>query len=179
MAANFYAKGLAMGLALPFLLGVGMASPWPFAGAGLAYIPKPGKWMVWVKYAFGVVIVVFAGYYGNLAYGLFKTQRAMSTLVASPGGAKLIEGSNQSLTQALAESRASGKPVFVDFAASWCKNCEAMDLTVFSQSNVQKRLKDFIVVKYLAERPNEPPAKPVLDHFNVLGLPTYIVMTPK
>jgi thiol:disulfide interchange protein len=67
----------------------------------------------------------------------------------------------------------------VDFAASWCKNCEAMDLTVFNQTNVQQCLKNFVVVRYQAERPNESPAKAVLDHFNVLGLPTYLVLSPK
>jgi thiol:disulfide interchange protein DsbD len=69
--------------------------------------------------------------------------------------------------------------VFVDFAASWCKSCEAMDFTVFNQTNVQRRLKDFIVVRYQAERPNESPAREVLDHFKVLGLPTYLVLSSK
>ena len=52
------------------------------------------------------------------------------------------------LLNALREAHATGKAVFVDFAASWCKNCEAMDFTVFNQTNVQQRLKDFIVVRY-------------------------------
>ena len=34
-----------VGLVLPFVLGFGMALPWPFAGAGLSFLPKPGKWM--------------------------------------------------------------------------------------------------------------------------------------
>jgi thiol:disulfide interchange protein len=79
----------------------------------------------------------------------------------------------------LQEARINGRPVFVDFAASWCKNCEAMDFTVFNQSNVQRRLKDFIEVRYQAERPNESPTREILDHFNVLGLPTYLVLTAK
>src|SRR5206468_7063058 len=45
-SSNLYAKGTAVALALPFLLGVGMALPWPVAGAGLAALPKPGAWMV-------------------------------------------------------------------------------------------------------------------------------------
>jgi thiol:disulfide interchange protein len=179
MATDLHAKGVAIGLALPFLLGVGMALPWPFMGASLSFLPKPGKWMVWVKYGFGGVIILFAAYYGNLAYGLYHTQRASSSLAAGPGSASRIEGAEQSLTTALREARASGKIVFVDFAASWCKNCEAMELTVFNQTNVQKRLNDFIVVKYSAERPNESPAREVLDHFKIIGLPTYLVLKPK
>jgi len=176
MATDLHAKGVAAGLALPFLLGIGMALPWPFMGASLSFLPKPGKWMVWVKYGFGVVIIVFATYYGSLAYGLFKSRAATTMLAAGVSGEARIEGSDQSLVRALREARATGKPVFLDFAASWCKNCEAMDLTVFNQTNVQKRLNDFIVVRYQAERPNEAPAKDVLDHFSVIGLPTYLVM---
>ena len=54
-----------------------------------------------------------------------------------------------------------------------------MDFTVFNQTNVQRRLQDFVVVRYQAERPNESPAREVLDHFHVLGLPTYVVLTVK
>lgn len=179
MATDLHAKGSAIGLALPFLLGVGMALPWPFMGASLSFLPKPGKWMVGVKYSFGVAIILFACYYAHIAYGLFQSRQAQTSLAAAPLGTKLIAGGDQTLAVALEKARASGRAVFVDFAASWCKNCEAMDLTVFNQTNVQKRLANFIVVRYQAERPNESPAREVLDHFKVIGLPTYLVLSPK
>ena len=67
LATNLYFKGQIAGLLLPFLLGVGMALPWPFAGAGLAFLPKPGVWMNRVKHVFGALILVFAAIYGHLA----------------------------------------------------------------------------------------------------------------
>ena len=42
-ASNLYATGTKLALALPFFLGIGMAMPWPIAGAGLASLPKPGR----------------------------------------------------------------------------------------------------------------------------------------
>ena len=66
-----YARGTVAALALPFLLGVGMAVPWPLAGAGLTALPKPGAWMVRVKQAFGVLILRRGADHGYLAYGLF------------------------------------------------------------------------------------------------------------
>ena len=179
LSANLYAQGVVLGLALPFMLGLGMALPWPFMGASLSFLPKPGRWMVRVKHGFGVLIVLFAGYYGWLAFGLYQSQHNSVQRASAPGGGQVIVGANQSLFKALQQAKAEGKPVFVDFQASWCKNCEAMDATVFNQSNVQKRLKNFIVVKYQAERPNESPAKEVLDHFGVMGLPTYVVLAPQ
>ena len=67
-SSNLYATGTNVALALPFFLGIGMAMPWPIAGAGLAALPKPGAWMVRVKQAFGVVILATAAYYGYEAY---------------------------------------------------------------------------------------------------------------
>ena len=66
-SSDMYARGTVAALALPFLLGVGMAVPWPLAGAGLTALPKPGAWMVRVKQAFGVLILATAAYYGYLA----------------------------------------------------------------------------------------------------------------
>jgi len=177
MAANFYAKGLVIGLALPFLLGAGMALPWPFMGASLSFLPKPGRWMMGVKQVFGVLILVFAGYYGWLAYGLAKSQGAQTPLTVARDG-RPVENANQMLAMALAQAQEAKKPVFLDFKASWCKNCEAMDATVFNQPAVQRSLGDFVVVRYPAERPNESPAKEVLDRFGVMGLPTYVVLQP-
>jgi thiol:disulfide interchange protein len=180
LATSLYSKGMVAGLALPFLLGLGMAAPWPFAGAGLGCLPKPGRWMTWVKRGFGVLILIFAFYYAQTAYGLLQTRRSMSVLAAAPAGAVTpVIGANQSLAQALRQAEAGGQFVLVDFQASWCKNCAAMEELTFTRTNVQKRLKDFIVVKYQAERPNEPPAREVLDHFGVMGLPTFVVLAPK
>jgi thioredoxin:protein disulfide reductase len=180
LSAQMYADGKAAGLLLPLVLGVGMASPWPLAGAGMACFPKPGRWMVWVKRAFGVVILAMAAYYGHLALNLAGAGHRSTALTSAPGGeAPTPATSNDALLQALLKARQEGQLVFIDFGAAWCKNCVAMDETVFSSSEVKDKLGGFIFVRYKAERPNEAPAKDVLDHFGVMGLPTYVVLTPK
>jgi thioredoxin:protein disulfide reductase len=180
MSAKMFTAGHAAGLLLPLLLGLGMASLWPFAGAGLAYIPKPGKWMVWVKRGFGVMILAMAAYYGHIAWNLAAAKQGATSLAGASGGRPAASAvANDALGQALQQGRQQGRPVFVDFWASWCKNCVAMDETSFKAAEVQERLKDFIVVKYVADAPGEPATKEVLDQFGVLGLPTYVVLQPK
>jgi thiol:disulfide interchange protein DsbD len=175
LAGSLFSKGLVLGLFLPFLLGLGMALPWPFAGAGLSFLPKPGKWMTWVKYTFGIIILVVAMYYGYEAYRIFQATRpprgAGSSVVPQESDVALVEG--------LQRAQKEGKPVFIDFWATWCKNCVAMDKTTFKDSDVQKKLEGFVTVKYQAESPNDPPAKDVLDAFKAIGLPTYVVLVPK
>ena len=105
-SSNLYATGTTIALALPFFLGIGMAVPWPIAGAGLAALPKPGMWMVRVKQAFGVVILATAAYYGYEAYGLFANRWVDASAVTSSVEEKLKEGWTPSLADGLADREA-------------------------------------------------------------------------
>ena len=166
------------GLVLPFVLGFGMALPWPFAGAGLSFLPKPGKWMEYVKYGFGVGIIFFALYYGHLSYRAFRP--ANITEQGEVEGHILVNGaSNTGWADALKQAHAAGKPVFIDFWASWCKNCKAMDRTTFKDEMVKARLKGYTFIKYIAEDPLNPKTKAVMEHFGVQGLPTFTVLELK
>jgi len=127
-------------LALPFLLGLGMALPWPGARDGLSVIPRPGPWMVRVKQAFGVFILGTAIYYGTLAYGLFSQRWVDPAAVADSVAEMLEEGWHASLSQGLQTARLEQKPVLVDVWATWCKNCLTMDRTTLKDPAVQEAL---------------------------------------
>ncbi|NUM56654.1 MAG: thioredoxin family protein [Candidatus Hydrogenedentes bacterium] len=175
-----YARGAAIALALPFLLGVGMALPWPFAGAGLAHLPKPGMWMVRVKQAFGVFILLFSAYYGYQAYGQFSARYLVDkSAVLASAQTSAEEGWVTSLDEGLAQARREKKPVLIDFWATWCKNCLYMNETTFKDPAVLKRLENFVKIKYQAEDPESSPAKDVLANFEYVGLPLYVVLLPK
>src|SRR5262249_52464312 len=98
-SSNLYATGTKIALALPFLLGLGMAIPWPIAGAGLSALPKPGLWMVRVKQVFGVFILLTAAYYGYEAYSLFANRWVDPASVRASVDEQLKEGWNPSIAE--------------------------------------------------------------------------------
>jgi thioredoxin:protein disulfide reductase len=171
-SSKLYAEGSTAALALPFLLGIGMAAPWPFAGAGLAALPKPGAWMVRVKQAFGLLIFVMAGYYAYLGYGLLRSE---ATAPAGPQEG----GWYASLADGMAAAKREGKPVLVDMWATWCKNCTVMDETTFTDESVRAAMAPYVLVKFQAEDPEAEPARTLMRQFDTVGLPTYVILEPR
>ena len=177
-SSNLYATGTTLALALPFILGLGMALPWPIAGAGLTLLPKPGPWMIRVKQAFGVFILGTAVYYGYLSYGLFSQRWVNPEEVATSVQELLDEGWHASLSQGLQVAAAEGKPVLVDVWATWCKNCLTMDKTTLKDANVEAALDGYVKIKFQAEDLSVPPASDVMERFEAFGLPTYAILRP-
>ena len=177
-SSDLYSKGTVLALGLPFLLGLGMAIPWPIAGAGIMALPKPGPWMVRVKQVFGVMILVTAAYYGYLAYGLFADRWVDAREVRSSVEEQLKAGWYASLSDGLAAASREQKPVLIDMWATWCKNCLVMDQTTLADPAVKAALAGYVKIKYQAEQLDEDPARAIAQRFKAVGLPTYAIVRP-
>ena len=68
--------------------------------------------------------------------------------------------------------------MLVDFWATWCKNCRHMDKHVLGSPEVKKELARFIVVKFQAENLSDPRVKSLLDHYELRGLPSFVILEP-
>ena len=154
-------------LLLPFMLGVGMALPWPFAGAGLSFLPKPGGWMDWVKRIFGVLILGVAIYFGVQAFRQFR-------LAAGGAGDK-----ETNVAAALQQGLERGKPVFLDFWAISCAACKKMERDVFPEPAVARKLEEFVFAGVQTDLPDREDVTWAVRTFEVLGNPTYVVLVPK
>ena len=70
-------------------------------------------------------------------------------------------------------------PVAEGMWATWCKNCLTMDKTTLANQDVEAALSGYVRIKFRAEDPDQEPAKAVMQRFNAVGLPAYVILRPK
>ena len=166
LTADLFAKGNWLALGLPFIMGIGMALPWPFVGAGLQVLPKPGAWMKKVNRAFGVIVLCFAAWYGYLAVKGF---------VNCCGGREVAEKGSVTPATFAEALRAANRPVLVDCWASWCKNCAAMERGTLKDPKVIATLEELgmTVIRLQAEDIRE--LKALKGFEEIMGLPAFVI----
>ena len=89
------------------------------------------------------------------------------------------DGWHASLAEGLAAAEREQKPVLVDMWATWCKNCLTMDKTTLENADVQTALAGYIKIKFQAEDPDAAAGQDVMQRFDAVGLPTYVILRPR
>ena len=170
LTAKWFAAGKVWAIGLPFVLGLGMGLPWPFAAAGLSVLPKPGSWMRWVNRVFALVFFGMAAWYGWLAWTGFSTENEVRVETSD-----VLTATPETWEKVFAEAKASDRPVFVDVWASWCKNCLAMEKTTFRDPEVVKELANYTVVRLQAEDLSEFLKLKDFKDLGIKGIPAFVV----
>ncbi len=168
VAALYYLQGI-----IPILDAIGQKTS-PFLLTSLALITvgvalgaihlsyHTPSMSVRIRKTLGVLSTV-AGVFGIIAY-----------LQALPAGAKLKWLDNYQSAKSLALSE--GKPLLVDFGASWCGACGELDRHTFSDPRVVKAGRDFVAVHVdLSPGKDTPDNKAALAGYNQRGLPLVVV----
>ncbi|MEW6589857.1 MAG: protein-disulfide reductase DsbD [Pseudomonadota bacterium] len=76
----------------------------------------------------------------------------------------------------LAQAKADGRAVMLDFYADWCVSCKEMETFTFSDARVQARLADVVLLKADVTANNDAD-KALLKRFNLFGPPGLIFWT--
>jgi thioredoxin:protein disulfide reductase len=190
-----------IGMAMFATLAFGLGFPYLIA---LNVFPKPGEWMVQVKKAMGFVLIAMAFYFLRAVIGetAFRLGVAASLLIGAiflfasrgPRGRVmrlacavilLIGGVAFAIPPKkgvevqwqkydAASVSATGKPVIIDFFATWCIPCKELDEKTFSDAAVAKDLDRFTRIKADMTNGDDPLVKELTARYGVIGVPTVI-----
>lgn len=75
----------------------------------------------------------------------------------------------------VAEATAAGKPIFIDFFATWCGPCKMLDAQVYNQPAVMAELAKLVTYKVDVD---QEPFKPLAKQFGVKAMPTMVLCRP-
>ena len=75
------------------------------------------------------------------------------------------------LDRELAQARAEGKSVLVDFSADWCTSCKEMERYTFTDPGVQAALSNTVLLRADVTH-NDSEDQVLLKHFGIFGPPT-------
>lgn len=85
----------------------------------------------------------------------------------------------EQIQQLLDEAKKDGKPLLMDFYASWCTDCVRMDKTTFRDPSARAAMQRFVRLKVDLEDPNNQDAKKIKKHFNIFGPPAMLFFDSK
>lgn len=161
--AIFLALGL--GLALPYLAVAAMP-------AMVSMLPRPGRWMRWVKGLLGLSLVGTAIWLMSI---IGAQTGLLDVAAATRGDSRWIAFDEAAIPDLVAKDRL----VFIDVTADWCITCQANKKLVLDQEPVAGRLGQDGVVAMRADWTN-PDAKiaDFLGRHGRYGIPFNIVYGP-
>lgn len=123
--------------------------------------------------AYGLLILVGVAAGGKDVFQPLKGIAVASSATGMQQSAHLqfkqIKGVD-GLNKAIAEAKAQGKPVMLDFYADWCVSCKEMEALTFNDTAVQKKLENFVLLQ-ADVTPNDELDKELYEHFKIIGPP--------
>jgi thiol:disulfide interchange protein DsbD len=154
---------LGLGMAFPFLI----LCRFPRL---LKFVPRPGPWMTTFKKFLGALLLVTVTW---LLWVLSLQLNAGQTTVSNKGEGIAWQPYSAAY---VTELKTGDEPVFIDFTAAWCLNCQVNDRVVFHNKDVIKKFKELGIVAVKADWTNyDEEITQALASYGKNSIPLYVL----
>ncbi|KHL70782.1 thiol:disulfide interchange protein [Pseudomonas flexibilis] len=169
-----------LSLALWGLLAVGTAL---WLGA-LEFIPKPGRQKLSQLAGLALLVYGLSAWVGALQ-GESDPLRPLGRLEAGSAapatrvqsGAWLTLDEPAALDAALADARAAGQPVLLDWYADWCVSCKVIEREVLEAPQIREQLAGYRLLRFDITR-SDAAQRTLLDRYQLFGPPALQLFAP-
>lgn len=155
---------------LSFSLGLGVLFLLIGGFSGLVNrIPRSGTWMVRVNWCLASLLLIASAYYG------FLCAKRLGFWVPPSSASETTSETLGNLRWSTEELPVPGRARIIDFTAEWCEACHVINRTVFGDSRVIERLKQFDLVRIDMTSSTEK-ADEIARRYGVMGLPAVVIV---
>jgi len=142
---------------------IGMAAPLVVGGLYFLLLEKSAASLAWfrgLKVAIGLALL-------GAGVWLAIPSRPAQALVFQPYS-----------EAAVAEAKAAGTPVMIDFFAEWCLPCKELEHATFTDPRVVEATKGWVLLKADLTREGSPEVTALRERWAIKGVPTIVFLGP-
>jgi thiol:disulfide interchange protein DsbD len=111
----------------------------------------------------------------QVVFGVFLIAMGLLIYRAWPQPVELSFASYQD--PLIQKARQEGKPVFIDFTATWCLPCKELEIKTFSDSRVREGLQNWVLLKADMTQFSSGPVEQLKKVYGIQGVPTLIFLS--
>lgn len=121
-----------------------------------------------------IIAIIAVGFGSIISYNTLVPLVQATSVTAMNSHAPFVEvNSLQAIEQKLAFAKKENKPIFFEFFATWCSDCQEMEAKVFNQPDIIKAMDGLVNVKVNLSEHNSEVAN-IKKTFGIYGIPTML-----